>query len=114
MFMVAAHQTLTFHWDGTQWLIVPSPNMGGNTNPVRSVAAVSSTDAWAAGYYYNGTVWQTFIIHWDGTAWSVSPSPNAGASNNFLEAISAISADDIWAVGRWGTSSGLTLHWDGM
>ena len=74
----------------------------------------SSTNAWAAGYYYNGTVWQTFIIHWDGTAWSVSPSPNAGASNNFLEAISAISADDIWAVGRWGTSSGLTLHWDGM
>ena len=98
---------------GSQWLIVPSPNMGSSTNPLRGVTVLSGTDAWAVGNYFSGSGWRTLIIHWDGTAWSVSPSPNAGASNNFLQAVSAVSADDIWAVGRWETSSGLTLHWNG-
>ena len=106
-------QTLTLHWDGTQWAIVASPNIGSSTNPLRGVTVLSSTDAWAVGDYYTGSSWRTLIIHWDGTSWSLSPSPNPGQSINFLEAVSAVSPNDIWAVGSWETSSGLTLHWDG-
>src|SRR5947209_4829204 len=39
-------QTLTMHWDGSQWSIVPSPSAG----TLYGVAAVSSTNVWAAGY----------------------------------------------------------------
>jgi hypothetical protein len=106
--------TLTLHWDGTQWTIIPSPNAGTSTNNLYGVAVLSGSNAWAAGRYYTGSVWRTLTIHWDGTSWSVVPSPNAGGPSNFLWAISAVSANDIWAVGSWAASSGLTLHWDGV
>ena len=37
---------------------------------------MSASDAWAVGYYDNGTDEQTLIEHWNGTAWKVQPSPN--------------------------------------
>src|SRR5438034_1962059 len=35
----AAFHTLTEHWDGTAWSIVPSPTVGGNSNTLTGVAA---------------------------------------------------------------------------
>src|SRR5205823_14285450 len=45
------YDTLTEHWDGTQWTIVPSPNPGTQLNLLYGVSAVSSSDVWAVGYY---------------------------------------------------------------
>src|SRR5947209_5075930 len=45
-------QTLVEHWDGTAWSVVPSPNVGTNLNRLYGVAAVSSNDIWAGGYFY--------------------------------------------------------------
>src|SRR5438270_413798 len=45
----SSSRTLTEHWDGQQWSIVPSPNVGSNDNLFTSVAAISTTDIWAAG-----------------------------------------------------------------
>lgn len=106
-------QTLTLHWDGTEWEIIPSPNVGSSTNTVRGLATLSSTDVWAAGYYYTGSIWRTLIMHWNGSSWAIIPSPNVVGANNFLQSLSAASPSDIWAVGSWGGNSGLTLHWDG-
>lgn len=104
-------QTLIEHWDGTQWSVVPSPNVGSGNNHLRDVAAVSPNNVWAVGSYAGSGVDQTLILHWDGTEWSVVPSPNPVGSNQ-LFGIWAASANDVWAVGS-GNPFSLILHWDG-
>src|SRR5439155_18761 len=41
------------HWDGTAWVVQPSPNVGSNLNALSRVTAPSGTDAWAVGDYYD-------------------------------------------------------------
>ncbi len=103
--------TLTMHWDGTAWTIIPSPNPGSYDNSLRAVTALSANDVWAVGTYEVNTYPQTLTLHWDGQAWTVVPSPNVPATNNVLEDVVAIGPNDIWAVG--GGIDTLTLHWDG-
>jgi hypothetical protein len=44
--------TLTAHWDGTSWNVVPSPNGGTGENTFASVAQVPHTGKlWAVGNY---------------------------------------------------------------
>ena len=70
------------------------------------MAAVSANDAWAVGYYYNGTGDRTLTEHWDGTAWSIIASPNPGTGNDYLSGVIATSSDRIWAVGYYNNTSG--------
>src|SRR5204863_8355158 len=35
-------QTLTMHWDGSQWTVVPSPNVGTDNNFLTRVSAVAA------------------------------------------------------------------------
>lgn len=107
-------RTLIERWDGTQWSIVPSPNIGVNENQLNDVAVVSPTDVWAAGTYSETGQLRTLMEHWDGTSWQVVPSPNIGTGRNTLNAITAISADDIWAVGNYHNGTALktlTMHY---
>jgi hypothetical protein len=113
-----AVQTLTEHWNGTQWSVVTSPNPGAFRNVLNGVIAVSSNDVWAVGTFNNASdVPQTLAEHWNGTQWSAIPSPNVGHSDNFLNGATAISTNDVWAVGQFRNASGffqtLTLHWNG-
>ena len=106
-------QTLIEHWDGTSWSIVPSPNVGTLDNRLNGVAAVSASDIWAVGNYFNSNFYyKTLIEHWDGTSWSVVSSPNPGANNNNLSGVAAISSSDVWAVG--GSPRGTLIEqWNG-
>src|SRR5579859_6981849 len=83
-----AQLTLTEHWNGTTWKVVPSPNPGGTAgkNFLFGVAARSS-QAWAVGRYRDGKANQTPAEHWNGTAWKKVPSANPGgaASNGQFE-----------------------------
>ncbi len=115
-----ATQTLILHWNGTRWTKVASPNPGGssNDNRVNGVVATSATNAWAVGYYYDGTTYQTLVLHWDGTSWTKVSSPNPSGSSNFNEllGVAATSASNAWAVGEYldGTIlRTLILHWNG-
>src|SRR5262249_50041545 len=85
-------------WDGSIWSVVPSPNVGTHDNIFYGVAAVSSSDVWAVGSYYNGSATQTLTEHWDGTAWSVVSSPGVDTYNN-LSGVAAVSSSDVWAAG---------------
>jgi hypothetical protein len=110
-------QTLTVHWNGSTWSIVPSPGnpTPGHSDVLRGVSAVAPNDVWAVGNYDPASGGrQTLILHWNGVQWSVVPSPNFG-SNNQLYSVAAISANDVWAVGYVisGDTSALILHWDG-
>lgn len=119
-------RTLILHWDGANWVVVPSPDIGTESNylclnVLYGVAAVSPNDIWAVGYYYDYAISrpQTLILHWDGATWAVVPSPSPGAEN-YLRGVVAVSANDVWAVGYYSTysigsgSRTLTLHWDGI
>lgn len=109
--------TVTEHWDGTRWTVVPSPRAGTGGDLV-SVAAASASDVWAVGTYYDEKegIWETLIEHWDGTSWSIVPSPSPGTYRNDLQSVAVISSNDVWAAGEHSSGDGdrtLVEHWDG-
>src|SRR6266581_3390102 len=57
--------TLTEHWDGGTWTVVPSP-APGTVSLLRSVRGTSPSDVWAVGEYSDGTMNKTLTMHWDG------------------------------------------------
>src|SRR5581483_3103344 len=102
-----AIRTLTEHWDGTRWIIVPSPNPAGPKlpNQLFDVAAVAANDAWSVGAVT--TDYRPLILHWDGSIWRAVAN-NCGGKYNELHGITALSVADIWAVGEF-----TTCHYDG-
>jgi len=109
-------QTLILHFDGTAWTVLPSPNLGTVYNYLTGVAAISTKDAWAVGWYQSvGTDPIPLILHWDGTSWTTVPAPELSGNGSPLWGVTAISSDDVWAVGAEnGGSDTLALHWDGV
>jgi hypothetical protein len=106
-------QTLTEHWDGTRWAVVPSPDPGSSFNRLRAVTTDSAGHVWAVGDYSSGSGDQTLILVWTGTFWRQLPSPDP-ARDNTLTAVAATSASNVWAVGFTGLlAQTLILHWDG-
>ena len=106
--------TLIEHYDGTSWSVVPSPNVGPNSqyqsNRLKNVTAVSPTDIWAYGSYFaaSGSENQmTLLLHWNGTSWILAPSPNP-TSSSFLDDIlfSGVVAGpgDVWLFGSESAS----------
>src|SRR6266542_3404528 len=71
-------RTLTEHFDGSTWRIVPSPNPANDVQSVLySVSGTSANDVWAVGSTHDGnSPSRTLIEHWDGTRWSIVPSPS--------------------------------------
>lgn len=108
-------RTLTLHWGGQGWDIVPSPNTDAALHFLESVKAISPNDAWAVGYRghpYPGTHYSTLTIHWNGMGWNIVPSPDPDSNYNFLEGITATAGNDVWAVGA-AACAPLFIHWDG-
>jgi hypothetical protein len=109
-------QTLTEHWDGQAWAIVPSPDPSTGDNFLYGVKAVAHGDVWAVGDAYN--VETALTLHWDGESWVVFPGPQA-TSLKHLFAIDGTSADDLWSAGyHFDTAldfnQPLFGHWDGQ
>jgi len=112
----SAFKTLVERWNGTRWNLVQSPNVGTGSNTLTDVDATAPNQAWAVGYYREGTLRKTLIQRWNGTSWSVIASPNPGSLSNALLGVAAISANNIWAVGYKSSGAGyrsLVLHYDG-
>ncbi len=114
----SVQQTLIEHWNGRKWAVVTSPNVAGSgvQSALQSISAVSASDIWAVGAWYEPNGQQhPLTLHWDGTAWSIVPSPSV--SYDVLFSVAALAPNDVWAVGRSGSSPALyqtlTLHWDG-
>jgi hypothetical protein len=112
-------RTMTQHWDGSAWSIVPSPSPGGE-DVLHAVDAVASNDVWAVGYTDLGML-NPLALHWDGTAWTSIPVPrDPNSFSNELKGVAAVSASDVWAVGEYyaGTDGTdlrpLIVHWDGL
>lgn len=71
-----AEATLAAHWDGKKWTVVPSPNLT-QSNALRSISAISSSDIWAVGCTSCGAdigVNQVALVeHFDGKQWTINP-----------------------------------------
>lgn len=116
-------QTLVEHWDGTQWSIVASPNVGTSGSGLSGVIAVAANNIWAVGFYTINSgsgINQTLVEHWNGSVWNIVSSPNVGPYSNSLAAITSVSANNVWAVGSYVSganpnppSQTLIEHWDG-
>lgn len=114
-------QTLTEHWNGTQWKIVPSPTPVGATNSVLlKVAAVSHSNVWAVGVTQdNSGISGTLIEHWNGHTWQIVSIPHpTGSINISLNDVAAVPHnEDVWAVGGFvdSTNTGHVLieRWNG-
>lgn len=112
--------TLTEHWNGKAWKIVPSPNATDGYNELYDVSGTASDDVWAVGYdniAAYGTE-RTLALHWNGRRWRIVPTPNLGSSANELESVHAFAPDDVWAVGFGDDPGGfagraIAVHWDG-
>lgn len=69
-------QTLTEHWNGSAWKVVPSPDPGTSSNELNSVRGRSASDVWAVGDSADLAKTRTLILHWDGHTWARVASPN--------------------------------------
>jgi hypothetical protein len=110
-------RTFTEHWNGIEWSVIASPNVGTIGNILMGVTAVSANDAWAVGFYSNGdSIGRTLILRWDGSIWNAVTSPNVNTSTNLLRGVTAISPNDVWAVGQYVAGPEyltLILRWNG-
>ena len=97
--------TLTMHWNGVQWSIVPSPGHQFYSGYLTDMSALSSNDVWAVGYVRTGDQFYSIFEHWDGTSWNITYPP----SNTLvagLGGVAAVSTTDVWAGGYYGYASG--------
>ncbi|WIG59610.1 MAG: hypothetical protein OJF49_002357 [Ktedonobacterales bacterium] len=117
-----ALNTLTEHWNGSTWSVVPSPNPLGFGSTLTAVTAIATNDVWAVGYAWVSNGYdQTITLHWNGSAWSTVASLSPGPLDNLLTGVAAIAANDMWAVGTYLINNGsrvlagqtLTEHWNG-
>ena len=46
-------QTLIEHWNGTDWIVVPSPSVGTGYNVLNGVTRIPAGEMWAVGYAGN-------------------------------------------------------------
>jgi hypothetical protein len=106
-------QSLTMHWDGSKWTVVPSPNPTGGTT-LHAVSAASANDVWAVGDTGIHCPCGTVAMHWNGSTWTVVSTPDPPSSYlNDLIGVAVISGGDVWAVGTTDYASTLIEHWDG-
>ena len=65
------NSTLMEHWNGSKWVVVPSPTPTGDIY-VEGVAVSSATNAWAVSYTRPTTcdpLCGTATLHWNGSKW---------------------------------------------
>jgi hypothetical protein len=87
-----ASQTLAYHWNGTAWQRVFTPNPAGPSqgNELAAVAARGTNDVWTAGGD-GGYPEASLVLHWNGSAWAQVRVPSIGA----LDAVTVTSAN-VW------------------
>ena len=114
-------RTLTEHWNGSRWTVVPSPNGNLPLNFLSAVDGSGPNDVWAVGFTWTGDFRddrsRTMVLHWDGVRWSRVPSPNSVYPGNRLLGVVALAPNNVWAVGNtydYTSYRTLIMHWNGV
>jgi hypothetical protein len=117
-------QTLTLHWDGSAWNLIPSPSKTSVDSVLDGVTVAGAKQAWAVGTVgCPADQSRTLTEHWNHSRWSIVASPNGGVTGDHfstLQAVTAISSSDVWAVGgqaglrnHMPATVPLIEHWNG-
>ena len=107
--------TLTEHWNGRRWAVVPSPSpRKGGGSLLAGVSGSSANDLWAVGIRA-GT--HTMAEHWNGAKWRRIDTPDVGGFASGLTSTDVVASTDAWAAGFWAVGPSnekpLVEHWDG-
>ncbi len=87
--------TLTEHWDGMSWTIVPSPNPPSSTSNELVGVTCSAINCVAVGKGHG-----TLVEVWNGTIWGIVTSQNpAGSTGSSLTGVSCPVVSQCFAVG---------------
>lgn len=111
--------TLIEHWDGTQWVAVPTQGEPGATYQLTGIVAISASDIWASGWTApagNGTsLSRPLTMHYNGNEWIGVETPGIQQSlfSNKLYGIGALDNRNVWAVGSVGSTYTLAEKWTG-
>jgi hypothetical protein len=107
---------------GGGWTVQRMPMLGTNDNSFGGVAAVSSSDVWAAGNFLpdtsasNQDATLAMAAHFDGKKWTQTPVPDTGPNYNTLFGVAA-TRGRAWAVGvalnKAFKAHGLIEAWNG-
>lgn len=102
--------TLTEHYDGSGWTIVPSPNAPKGRSYLSDVSCASATDCWAVGEHGRfPSSPRTLIEHYTGGAWVIVKSASASTQSNNLSGVKCVRIRVCWAVGSFrDTASSVT------
>jgi len=98
--------TLTEHWNGASWSIVPSVSVTGANNFLIAGGAVNPLNVWTVGYAQGNGSPGALAEVWNGSVWTGVPTPNIGYS--IFRAFTPIGRRDSWAIGD--TSNGTNLE----
>ena len=116
----SSQTTLTEHWNGSAWSIVPSPfdhvqstSTATTFGSLLAVTAKASNDVWAGGYTSTSTngspsVSHALLIHWDGTGWTQDTSAPTTGSGSIDGISTTLGGHVIWATN--GGSPSLLEH----
>ncbi len=88
-----------------RWTTVAGPeSIAVSPRSLDSVVALSSNDAWAAGYGLTlaGSV-HPLIAHWGGRAWRLSGTPAVTGNFSWLRSLAASGPANVWALGDQGS-----------
>jgi hypothetical protein len=100
-----AGRTLIETYDGTSWVITPSPNTSDTeANTLNGVSCVSPTACEAVGNFADSDfTLHTLVETFDGTSWAITPSPNTSdTQDNSLLSVSCTSSTSCVAAGNTG------------
>jgi hypothetical protein len=115
-----ASSSLAELWNGTTWVIEPTPQPVGSTgSSLSSVSCISPIDCTAVGSFASGATNQTLVENWNGTSWSIETTPNpSGATVSGLLSVSCKVNGACDAVGasqpKPGHQATLGEHWNGQ
>jgi len=93
--------TLTAHWNGLRWTVVPSPN-ASSSDTLGAVSAIASNDVWAAGCGNlcgaDTGAGSLLVEHWNGSQWTINPTPSIG-NGEIPASILALPSGDVFVSG---------------
>ncbi len=120
---LATHAAGISHQPSTcgAWNVVASANNSSTaTNVLSSVAAISTTNMWAVGYYTDPSTStnQALTEQWNGTSWTVVPAAQLATANVLTGVVTIPKSTNLWAVGyttdpSTGISQTLIEQWNG-
>jgi hypothetical protein len=92
--------TLVEQWNGSSWVIVPSPNHNDNSNWLLGVSCPTTTACYAVGDAYdNAGISHPVMESWNGASWARVPSPRLSERASTIIGVSCADSIHCMAVG---------------